>query len=242
MGVVNQLRICFRMLLVMLLMCGLLTAADLFEVVAFSGVGSYRSKGSFEANPLVVGEKLQPGCRVRLQEKAVLKLKTPMGDEITLKDSTYVMLSDLVGGSGDTKVKLDMFKGNGRFKVNKLKGESSFAVKTPVAVAGVRGTEFGCRVWATGETLVSVFSGLVAVQDNQERSAPVQVSRGRSARVVQTGEIHVENSVEEGVEERESPNTEMDTDKLEEAREETRELNIQDAKFKLKIKGEVRRL
>jgi hypothetical protein len=61
-----------------------------------------------------------------------------LGANSKLKMSSYHSKFD----KNEREVQLDLIIGAGKFKVKKLRGKESFIVKTPTAVAGVRGTEF----------------------------------------------------------------------------------------------------
>jgi len=107
---------------------------------------------------------------------ALIKLK----DESTLNlgADTRFKLSSLKGeGKADRKVELDLIQGAGVFNVTPLKGEESFSIRTPSAVAGVRGTRFGVRHVRVGRRFVSsvaVIKGRVAV-------SPVRRTRRRAS-------------------------------------------------------------
>ena len=60
--------------------------------------------------------------------------------EITVGPGSYMKIPASSGGETAT-TKLSMTSGSLKFKVNKLNSRQSFTVKTPSAVAGVRGTE-----------------------------------------------------------------------------------------------------
>jgi len=60
--------------------------------------------------------------------------------KITVGPGSYMKIPASSGGKSAT-TKLSMTSGSLKFKVNKLNSKQSFTVKTPSAVAGVRGTE-----------------------------------------------------------------------------------------------------
>ena len=63
---------------------------------------------------------------------------------LTLRNNSYLILNTLSGeaNSKEKETVLDLAIGSVLLKVNKLKGDSTFQVKTPNAVTGVRGTVF----------------------------------------------------------------------------------------------------
>lgn len=60
-------------------------------------------------------------------------------------------------------------------------------VTTPSAVLAVRGTEYGVTVSRSGDTVVTVFSGVVEVTSLAGTSPPVRVGPGQFCRVVRGG-------------------------------------------------------
>ncbi len=111
--------------------------------------------------------KLNPGQSLEMKDNVYSK-----GGKVTLKMSDASVI-DLAAGS-HFKVKtyttqgksptrsVLLFKGESRFKVKPASSkEESFTVRTPTAVAGVRGTDFNVSLDST-ETTITVFEGEVA--------------------------------------------------------------------------------
>ncbi|MBF0198019.1 MAG: FecR domain-containing protein [Planctomycetes bacterium] len=174
----------------LLLLPQVLMAAQNFKVVDVDG--DVFASIKFKKEPVIKGMDIAAGTRIRMPEGAYLLLNTPMNDEIEFSGKSYLKLEKLSESpSGETKCSLSLFQGIARNKVHKLKGKSSFTIKTPVAVAGVRGTEFQVSVSETGETEIAVLEGEVGVQDADGTGAAVSVQMGRSAKVKASGKITV---------------------------------------------------
>jgi hypothetical protein len=105
-----------------------------------------------------------------------------MGDVISFEDKTYATLSKLTQQGDDKQVEISMPLGNIDCDVKKLSKKSSFQVRTPSAVAGVRGTKFGVSISPNGTATVTVSEGLVAVAPSAGGSS-VAVGAGKSASV-----------------------------------------------------------
>jgi hypothetical protein len=176
--------------LTLLLMPASLLAAS-FKVVETKGSPFYRPAGSLKKATFSKGAALEPGGRIKMANGDFVKLTTPMGDSIELSGSTYIKLDQLDSTKGATKVSLELFKGLATNKVAKLGKESSFSIRTPSAVAGVRGTEFQVAVSESGETEVAVMEGEVGVSDADGTSEPVPVTAGKSAKVNKSGGVSV---------------------------------------------------
>ncbi|MBF0197404.1 MAG: FecR domain-containing protein, partial [Planctomycetes bacterium] len=103
---------------------------------------------------------------------------------LEFKDLGYVTLSKLSADKVDKKVSVKLSLGKVRCKVNKLKAKSSFVIKSPVSVAGVRGTDFGVSVGSDGTTDIDVEEGEVEVGSVDEGSfEPVSVGAGETTTV-----------------------------------------------------------
>ncbi|MBF0244244.1 MAG: FecR domain-containing protein [Planctomycetes bacterium] len=152
----------FACILALVMICGPLTAAT-FKVVNVKGDVKFRAPGKLKIETVKVGDELDAGGKVRLEEGALLRFNTPMGDAITLKDKAYLSLSSLIESKEKSTVNLQVYSGVIQCQVNKLKGDSSFSIQTPAAVVGVRGTSFTCSVQPDLSTVVGVSSGLVAM-------------------------------------------------------------------------------
>lgn len=178
-----------QLLLILLLPASLFATS--FKVVDIKGSPFYRPEGSLKKVAIQKGKDLSAGARIKMKDGDQLSLKTPMGDSIELSGKTYMKLSDLDTTKGKTKVSLELFNGISTNKVAKLGAESSFTIRTPSAVAGVRGTEFQVAVSDTGETEVDVMEGEVGVADAEGNADPIPVTAGKSAKVKKGGGISV---------------------------------------------------
>lgn len=166
-------------------------AANTFEVIDVTGPVMYRAPSSFKKEEVSKGMQLQPKGRVLLKSGHILALKTPMGDTIRFRDKSYVRLDRLDGTTKKSDCRLELFVGKVNSSVHKLGKKSSFSIKTPVAVVGVRGTEFACRVVETGDTDVLVYTGEVGVQDVEGEAPPSSVPAGSAAKVKPDGKVSV---------------------------------------------------
>jgi hypothetical protein len=168
-----------------------LLLAEAFTVKSLQGTPKFRAKGQFKVASINVGDELAPGGRIKMAEGDALALSTSMGDEIELSGKTYMKLEALSQVGEKSTLKLELFQGLVSNKVHSLKADSVYQVRTPSAVAGVRGTEFTCLVDESGETEIVVDEGEVAVADADGTGEGVSVSAGQKASVNKTGGIEV---------------------------------------------------
>jgi len=138
----------------------------------------------------LVGEKRQP---LFARDDVILNMEIESVEDgridVRFKDNTRL----IVGSLG--KVKIDNFAFNSkssagdlslniatglmRFVTGKM-ASKSYAVRTPSAVLGVRGTDFIVSIDASGSTLVSVLTGTVEVTPIS--GSPSLVSAGSTAK------------------------------------------------------------
>ena len=161
------------------------------RVATSDGLVLVFSQGSGEGVPAVAGMPLQDGDQVQVGADGKAELALSEDAVVSLGPDTRMTVADLQQAHtfldlsvGSLVAKLDWPKTPGR----------RLAVRSPTAVAAVRGTEFGVVVAADGETSVGVFDhGAVAVTANDAPSvaetllAPheeVRVPRNAAAEVV----------------------------------------------------------
>lgn len=129
--------------------------ADSFKVTSVKGKVLYRPKGELKAVPVVEGAELKEGGRLKVAMGGFVAMKSSRGDDIEFKDKAYVKLASLP--SADQKsTSMTMFSGKSQFKVKPLSKGEVFEVRSPTAVAGVRGTIFSMLVTDSGTTAITV--------------------------------------------------------------------------------------
>jgi len=115
----------------------------------------------------VKGSILEEGDKVKTFFASTAKVKLTDGSVIDIKPSTTMDFNKVkVSADGEKKVNVNLWFGKSKFDVSKLQTPTStFEVKTPVAVCGVRGTDFGVAVEPSKTTNISVFKGMVSVKN-----------------------------------------------------------------------------
>jgi hypothetical protein len=96
-------------------------------------------EGSAKAIKVRKRMKLRSSDVIRTGKKASVKLL--LGSNrgvVVIKGNSYVNLSNLMAD----RTKLDIEQGKVKLALSKITGKREFALKTPTAVAGVRGTTF----------------------------------------------------------------------------------------------------
>jgi hypothetical protein len=136
------------------------------------------------ARELQVGDRLDEGTALRVHEGAFVGLALADGSTLHLPALTQLTLerlreSDGIGGHQNT-LKLD--RGRVDSRVRPQPEGSRFDVRTPLAVAGVRGTQFGVGLSGDGARAFSdVTEGRVAVASSGLPQAAGALGAGQGA-------------------------------------------------------------
>jgi len=136
------------------------------------------------ARELQVGDRLDEGTALRVPEGAFVGLALADGSTLHLPALTQLTLerlreSDGIGGHQNT---LRLERGRVDSRVRPQPEGSRFDVRTPLAVAGVRGTQFGVALSGDGARAFSdVIEGRVAVASRDLPQASVALGAGQGA-------------------------------------------------------------
>ncbi len=121
-----------------------------------------------------IGSLLKAEDTLKVGKKSRADLQISKGTVVRIASSSSLKINQLVANlKGTNKTKLQLDRGSLYAKVQKQKEGSSFSVKTPTAVAGVRGTEFHVSS-KEGKDTIAVTSGKVAVENKAGKSTVVK--------------------------------------------------------------------
>jgi len=148
-----------------------------------------RKLTALKAMPLMIGDKLQTSGG------ADLKIALTDGSQLTLSESTTLVIDQSVIGPAGANSSISLLGGKLRSVIAKRLGDAPiFEVHTPNAVAGVRGTDFE-TAYIVGKpcpgfpqcfnyTNVGVYDGIVEVSNpTSHKPVAVRVSGGYEAKV-----------------------------------------------------------
>ncbi len=150
------------------------TAASEVQASVAQGEALVRFADGDEWISLGEGAPLEPGDRVRVPAGGRVELVTPEGDVLEIQEESELEVE--ASAPKDRSLRLAL---GGLLAKLLPDPEKKFRVRTPLAVAAVRGTEFGLDVSAEGATEVGVAEGAVAFQALDEKGEP----RGEELRV-----------------------------------------------------------
>lgn len=132
-------------------------------VTKMQGEAVVTRAGQQTIEPLKIGTVLGSGDTIETKDNGKVELQIANGNTINMTPNSNLTLSKLISypatGEYDNLLesKVGMIRAN---VVAKIKGKSTFKIKTPTAICGVRGTVFYIEVTATG-TKVFVTDGSV---------------------------------------------------------------------------------
>ena len=174
---------------VMSISCGKLKPAD--AVISFySGTATLQS-GSEQPRAVKVQDVVKDGDVIETGEKSSVIVQ--VGDELLVRfeANTKVVVTSI---TDIAKRQINLEKGKVLSSVSKLKKGNEYFVKTPTAVASVRGTEF-LTDYADGKTIVAVGKGTVSVVKSETKEEKL-VDLGNSVVIDQKVEMRGLNQVE----------------------------------------------
>lgn len=151
-------------------------------VFRIAGVLSKKSRAGKKAKrillPAFVRTGLRPGDEVRTHARSRAEVHLGDGTLVRLKEKTIFRLERLETKKGILTVALRLLKGKILLKVAKLGSGSRLRVRTPTAIAAVRGTMFVVDAQAA-KTEVRVLEGTVRAAAISDPAADVDESAGK---------------------------------------------------------------
>jgi hypothetical protein len=140
-------------------------------VTALEGTATVQRKDAGDATPLAAQATLLPGDTVRTAAGARLRLTFRDGTAVSLGPESTFRVTEAAAGASRPSIAVQLTSGAMRFVTQALP-DSSYTVRTRVAVAAIRGTDVLVRITEGCEFYV--VKGRVAVS-HQGSTAPGEV-------------------------------------------------------------------
>ena len=155
-------------------------------------VWAYGTPPQAQRAPLYRADDLFADELVETVENGALHIRFLDDTRLRLGSSSRVTLDSFVydPSTNAGEMVADLGEGVFRFITGKLNKEG-FQVRTPVAVIGVRGTDFTVGVGADGTTVVAVAEGSVVVTATVGAGGSASVGAGQVATADVTGQVNV---------------------------------------------------
>ena len=154
------------------------------KAIVLQKIGQAFVRTGSEKRELHTGDVLQGQLAFFVEVGSEIDLSLANGVRLHIKENSTLDLEKAVlKKDGNTYVKMNLSKGGILASIDKTTQNSDFAVVTPTAVAGVRGTVFQVDLNEDQSTRVSVLNGAVLVQGRWKDSHPVILEEKTGARL-----------------------------------------------------------
>lgn len=141
------------------------------------------------------GMSIAPGQLIKTDKTGIVEMTLPDKSVIRLAPDTLYQFDETIFFEEKSRVfSARLFFGKLWARVSKVVGmnNGSFAIKTPTAVVGIRGTVYNVHAALDKSTLVSVYQGLVSVgppaiskgAEKEEISWPVEVTEKKWEEII----------------------------------------------------------
>jgi len=144
--------------------------------------------------PATLGQAVSKDATIEVKNNSMAVLQFSNAASITLKANSVLSIANLSkNDAGKPVIELSQSNGSSFSKI--AKGQSEFSIKTPTAVAGVRGTSFELEVGNGKTTKIKLLEGKVAVAKVEATAKPEEVKAElEKATVVEAGQkVEVDN-------------------------------------------------
>jgi hypothetical protein len=144
--------------------------------------------------PATLGQTVIKDATIEVKNNSMAVLQFASAASITLKANTVLSIANLSkNDAGKPVIELSQSSGSSFSKI--AKGQSDFSIKTPTAVAGVRGTSFELEVGNGKTTRIKLLEGKVAVAKAEPNDTPEKIKAElEKATVVEAGQkVEVDN-------------------------------------------------
>jgi hypothetical protein len=138
--------------------------------------------------PATLGQTVSKDATIEVKNNSMAVLQFSSSASITLKANSVLSIANLSKNeSGKPVIELSQSSGASFSKI--AKGQSEFSIKTPTAVAGVRGTSFELTVGNGKTTQIKLLEGKVAV---------IKATEGQTAEAIKEELAKADTVVEAG--------------------------------------------
>ncbi|MGM0441818.1 MAG: FecR family protein [Elusimicrobiota bacterium] len=144
---------------VLILICGPVFAG-VASISQIEGTVQIKTAGQEKWKEAQIDQEVSSGDLVRTSSESVAVIKFETGHEAKISSQSSMEIRE----ANKEQTDLELFKGKLRSKVRELSKDESYSIRSPQAVAGVRGTDFEVIV-ADNATRLEVFEGRVEARE-----------------------------------------------------------------------------
>lgn len=136
-----------KLIYILIPLCSLMLFSDVLAAVGkiskLNGDVFYRPNANVKYEKAKEGAELEVGFWIKTGKNGWMKLALSDGSSFTLANNTEFEIDNFLAGSDKKEGVFNLSQGKIRATVSKLAGQQvSYKIKSPTAVAGVKGTEF----------------------------------------------------------------------------------------------------
>lgn len=128
-----------------------------------------------------IGFQISADHKIRTGKRSFAEIVLNNGTKISLKEVSVLNVMSLKAGESSQPTRIRLLTGKVRIALKRLLRDDfphSLILKTPTAIAGVRGTDFGA-IASRYETKIAVFSGSVEVASSNKKIIKSYILRER---------------------------------------------------------------
>lgn len=150
------------------------------NVRTMTGRAEVKRSGRTDWRPIDGSMALKEGDTLRTGPAGKAELRMGEGHRLSVREKTTLTV---VSGGKSLQYRFHVLAGRVRAFVHKLGPKGRFEIRTPLAVAAVRGTEFEMEVFNRGTSRLSVVEGVVSFKDLDGLFNEVSVVKGQSVTI-----------------------------------------------------------
>lgn len=154
--------ICLSISLGIAAICGFSGCSDKSAKVDYATISFFIGDVNKNGSSVAIGDPVSENDSISTGPQSSCDVKIG-GSIIRIKEKSKMAFSAMLTKDGIEKTSLDLGEGRLLCKPKKLLKGDSFTVKTPTAIAAVRGTEFTIETDAAKTTRIKVYDGKVKV-------------------------------------------------------------------------------
>lgn len=160
-------------------------------VAKISGAVNITPKGEAHARSASINDIIGEGDSIETGANGYIEIRLDNNNAINLKPDTKLFIVRLLinSSTGEFENIFEVTKGNIKARIEGLKGNSKFEVKTPMALCGARGTII--YVTVTANATVSFFEGGNGYMTNALSGNTQNVGAGQSSTADYTGTVTI---------------------------------------------------
>jgi hypothetical protein len=153
-------------------------------LTSVKGTVTVLAPGQAAAKAAAENMAVPEGSVIKTSSKSSVMIKFSDGSLVKIGPLSSLTISKAAGASGKN-TKLDIAGGKVYARVKKKDSSSDFTIKTPTAIAGVRGTYYSSEVDEDASSKFDVFEGEVAVSSIDNPTAEILVKANQTTSVKQ---------------------------------------------------------